>query len=1363
MDLYQQTIYKSRYARWVDDKSRREDWAETVDRYIDFFKEKHKDTEGIPWKELRDAIHGMEIMPSMRALMTAGKALERDNIAGYNCTGLAIDSPRAFDEAMYLLMCGAGLGFSVESIFVDKLPEVAEEFHDTNTTIVVADSRAGWASSFREILSLLWSGRVPKWDVSAVRPAGAKLKTFGGRASGPEPLEDLFRFSVHMFKNAAGRKLTSLECHDLMCKVSEVVVMGGVRRCLPNDSLISTKLGLKKISDINIGDQVVTGKGKYSKVLFKEDTGDKDIVAINTQIGPFYSSKDHRWAVLNDLDGGIKWKPAEKISNKDILVFIPEAIKGTKTSLPYFKYDKPKYSTTCKDIVVPDLDEDMAWLIGQIHGDGSVQLYDRSKVDASDHVTVACSDDLIGQHKKVVEQLQRFGIKVQDYHCTNEKCSKPRATSKQLATYLSAIKTPNSSINVPSFILEGTVDIRAAYIAGLFDADGSAKTRPICVVASIYPDFLRQVQAILASLGIPVVFKLRRKENYKPGWKALYHLNLIGQYSINLFESTIGKYSLKWQQDLKYKRTKEHCSFTVDSKMLRRSKYKSMFHNTYSSNNKINLSYYKFIQDTEKEVTYIPIKIIEVSERMSMPTTDIQVETDECFLVNGILTHNSACISHSDLSDDSMRSAKKGQWWIDNEQRALANNSAIYTGRPDSGLFMQEWQSLYVSKSGERGIVNRKALQNQVLKTERRDPDHDFLLNPCQPDTSIFLTQCRGIQQLKNIPIGEIIWTGHEWSPIINKWSTGVKSVYRYTTSNGYYTECTENHRVVQNEIKIEAKDASKIDKSTCNSEFGGNEINNDLALLAGLLQGDGSMQKNGGKSSYLNIGVNDQDHEKYISHLRDSVTEKNKDHCETWKFNYSFSDLHLNYAPLPERTVSDFWFSSNSKSMKLFLRGLYSANGSVIESVQRITLKSSNKILIQQIQVMLSALGIRSYYTTNKSKDIEWHNGTYRSRESYDLNITSDIDIFKDNIGFTQDYKMKKIAEKKITNPQKSTSIIKVEYLGDMEVFDYTVEADEHTVWQGGLHLSNCAEAILRPSGGLCNLTEVIVRDQDTAEILKRKIRLATILGTLQASLTHFRYLRKIWEKNAKEEALIGVSLTGIMDNKMLANKTKDNLPETLSALKEYAIGINKEFAAKININQAGQVTLVKPSGTVSQLVNCSSGIHPRYSRNYIRRVRMDKKDPVSKVLIEANVPYEDDCTNNSVYVFSFPIQSPKDSVYTDDLGAIAQLEHWLIYRNHWCEGNPSVTIYVKEHEWMEVGAWVYKHFDEIGGLSFLPYSDHIYRQAPYEEIDKKEYDKLVKAMPDNIDWDLLNKYEVEDQTTSSHEIACSGGSCEL
>ena len=636
---YSGFIALSRYARWLPEESRRETWSETVGRYVQYFDERVGGL-GKYAEEIYNAIYNLDVMPSMRALMTAGDALDRDNVAGFNCSYLAINRQRAFDELMYILMCGTGVGFSCERQEVQQLPTVAEEFYESETTIVVPDSKIGWASSFRELISLLYSGKVPRWDLSKVRPAGTPLKTFGGRASGPEPLDDLFRYSVNIFRNAAGRKLTSLEVHGMVCKIAEIVVVGGVRR--------------------------------------------------------------------------------------------------------------------------------------------------------------------------------------------------------------------------------------------------------------------------------------------------------------------------------------------------------------------------------------------------------------------------SALISLSNLSDDRMRHAKSGQWWVDSPEFALANNSACYTEKPDIETFMREWLSLVESKSGERGIFNREASQKQALRNGRRDGEYTFGTNPCS----------------------EII--------------------------------------------------------------------------------------------------------------LRDRQ---------------------------------------------------------------------------------------------------------------------------------------------------------------------------------------------------FCNLSEVVVRHGDSFDDLKQKVRIATILGSLQATLTDFRYLSKAWKINTEEEALLGVSLTGIMDHPVLSGQEamKDNgegsgefmkqeLKDWLDELKNVAIETNLEWSEKLGIKQSTAITCVKPSGTVSQLVDSASGIHPRYSPYYIRTVRADKKDPLAKFMKDRGFPVEDDVMKpDSTYVFSFPMKAPEDAVFRDDRNAIEQLEHWLTYQRHWCEHKPSVTIYVKDNEWMDVGAWVYRHFDEMSGVSFLPHSDHTYRQAPYQEITEAEYYDWVKRMPVDINWKDLGLYEFEDRTTSSQTMACSGGICEV
>ena len=623
--LYSQFIHKSRYARWLDTEKRRESWDETVDRYLSFFIKKFPEQEQ-DILALRDSILDCETMPSMRCLMTAGKALDRDNVAGFNCSYLTIDHPRAFDELMYILMCGTGAGFSVERQYVTKLPDVAEHFEATSTNIVVHDSKIGWAKAYKELISLLYVGQVPTWDLSQVRPSGAKLKTFGGRASGPAPLDDLFCFTVAMFKKAQGRKLTSIECHDLCCKIAEIVVVGGVRR--------------------------------------------------------------------------------------------------------------------------------------------------------------------------------------------------------------------------------------------------------------------------------------------------------------------------------------------------------------------------------------------------------------------------SALISLSNPSDDRMRVAKSGQWWESNAQRALANNSASYTERPDFDTFLKEWLSLYESKSGERGVFSRKASKKQAEKTGRRDSSFDFGTNPC--------------------------------------------------------------------------------------------------------------------------------------------------------------------------------------------------------------------------------------------------------------------------------------------------------------------------------------SEIILRPNQ-FCNLSEVIVRADDTIESLIKKVRVATALGTLQSSLTDFRYLRSVWKRNTEEECLLGVSMTGIMDHKVLGNPDSKELPETLEILKQAAIEENKIWAAKIGVNPSTSITCVKPSGTVSQLTNTASGIHPRYARHYIRRVRADIKDPLTQFMKDRDFPNEVDVMNKNNLIFSFPIEAPEDGTVVKDVGAMHQLKLWKIYQDHWCEHKPSITVYYTDSEFMEIGNWLWNNFDDVSGISFLPHSEHSYRQAPYEEITKEVYDELLSKMPKGISWEDLAFYENDDNTSGSQQLACSSGVCEI
>ena len=622
LDSYQSYIHKSRYAKYLSEDARRETWPETIERYLTYFDKKGMLPQADK-DELREAIMSLSVMPSMRALMTAGPALERDNTAGFNCSYMAIDSPRAFDELLYVLMCGTGVGFSVERQYMAKLPEVGCVFYPSDIVIKVGDSKIGWSKAYKELITLLYAGQVPSWDVSAVRLSGAPLKTFGGRASGPEPLVELFNFTVSMFKNASGRRLTSIEAHDLCCKIAQVVVVGGVRR--------------------------------------------------------------------------------------------------------------------------------------------------------------------------------------------------------------------------------------------------------------------------------------------------------------------------------------------------------------------------------------------------------------------------SALISLSNLSDDRIRKAKNGAWWVDQPQRGLANNSACYTEKPEFESFLAEWQSLYASRSGERGMFSRVASQKQAAKNGRREVDHDFGTNPC--------------------------------------------------------------------------------------------------------------------------------------------------------------------------------------------------------------------------------------------------------------------------------------------------------------------------------------SEIILRPQQ-FCNLSEVVVRPEDTLQTLKHKVGLATILGTLQSTQTNFRYLRSKWKKNTEEERLLGVSLTGILDHKVLGDASNSALPGMLEELRDEAIRVNKVWAEKLGINVSTAITCVKPSGTVSQLVDSASGIHARFAPYYIRRVRADIKDPLCQVLKDAGMPSEVDITSPSTLIFSFPKKAPEGATFASEQSGLEQLELWKVYQDHWCEHKPSITVYYKDAEFLQIGQWLYNNFDSVSGISFLPYSEHSYQQAPYEEISKEVYTQMLNNHPADFDWDIQ---EESDVTEGAQTLACVAGVCEL
>ena len=987
--LYQHFIFISRYSRWLENEKRRETWEETVDRYFTFFEEHFSESEkeikiGKSVKdELRNAILNLEIMPSMRTLMTAGEALKRNNMAGYNCSAVAVSNIRAFSEGLLVLLHGTGLGFSVEQHFVDKLPTIAEEFHNSDTTVVVEDSKCGWSKAYKELISLLVGGQIPRYDLSKIRPAGSRLKTFGGRASGPKPLEDLFLFTTNIFKNAAGRKLSSIECHDIMCMIGSCVVVGGVRR--------------------------------------------------------------------------------------------------------------------------------------------------------------------------------------------------------------------------------------------------------------------------------------------------------------------------------------------------------------------------------------------------------------------------SALISLSNLTDEKMREAKSGAWWNENPQRALANNSVAYKEKPEIGVFMDEWISLYKSKSGERGIFNRQSAKRSIEKLgDRREANHDWLVNPCVSKDMMISTNrgLRSVESLIGVPF--IAVCGGEYSST-GFMKTGTKKLFKVSTEAGYQLRATNNHRLLMADGSWkELGNCSINDELTIGNTRIHHKINQDeydLGWLVGEVIGDGCYNPDkyialvrfwGETKSFLANKAYD-----IIESISTTYNQPTKPKAPVVHEKNGTEQVQSKKIDTLCRGQIDFMKNILPKLEQMpvsfvagVISGLFDSDGTVGGDpknkgiyLQLTSVKPNN---LHCVQRMLMNFGITSrIYKTRDAGNTLLPNGNggnsiYETQELYRLDIGRDnLDLFQKYIGFTDPNKKERL-EKLLSlrsrpayRPKFSSKIVSIEEDGIEDVYDCSVPEIERFVCNG-LVVHNCGEILLRDRE-TCNLTEVIVRPNDTKEDLVRKIRLATILGTWQASLTNFPQFSSEWKKNAEEEALLGVSLTGILDNPILFDKNHTALGELLVSLKEVAIQTNKEWAKKIGINHSAAITTIKPSGTVSNLVDTASGIHPRHSEHYIRTVRADNRDPLCTMMKELGFPNEP-CVMKPEYttVFSFP-QSAVGSVTRKDMTAIEHLELWLTYKTYWTEHNPSITVTIKEHEWMEVGAWVYKNFNNICGVSFLPEDKGTYRQAPYQDCTKEDYELLVAKMPKNVDWNLLKEYEKEDATAGSQTLACTAGSCEL
>jgi intein/homing endonuclease len=1134
--------------------------------------------------------------------------------------------------------CGAGVGFSVERQFIAELPVIADRMLPSRTVIKVEDSKIGWADAFRELISMLYQGRIPEWDVSEVRPAGAKLKTFGGRASGPKPLVELFQFAIGMFREAKGRRLTSIECHDLCCKIGEVVVVGGVRRSaeislsnpsddrmryaksgnwhemtpwrqMANNCLAKGTLVLKRgdsccpIEEVKVGDEVVSSLG-WGKVTNVFPQGLRPTVFVKHGNGWFRCTPDHRVAVVSSLSS-YEWKKAGELEVGDYLVTPQHSDDGGEDVMPeeWQRFDAINSKKLGEMGFVGSgliIDEKLAWMFGVFCGDGSVG--DNGRIQTcfgEEERLMAC---------EYMEQMNRLGLSGKIVHHKTKKCWLVTFNSKRLVGLLERFKS-SDRVRIPKFVRTAKVRSRAAFIQGVMDADGSVRTKPIQLVCSTDEVFVSEIQSMLCGMGI----RARLKSLFVPedGWgkRPQFGLSLVNKRDKTGFANlTDGVGFKKYDVSDRYRNTD---GFPVD--VVRDAGY-----NEHTAGFNIHSRVVPVDGLDSKGVgfRYIPSAVEDVAEGGDVEVFDLEIDghlrdSTQSYVGAGVLQHNSVC----------------------------------YTEKPGMDIFFREWMALYESKSGERGIFNRQAAKAQAAKYGRRDTTHLFGCNPCVTDDTWILTD-KGPEQVVDLigkPFGAVV-DGEVYDCQTGFFFTGEKDVFSVKTDRGYELKATDNHPILVERSRktvyrrdggskrkagyereldwVQVKDLKIGDKLVLGNHEGfswGTTGEEELGWLVGEIVGDG--------------GYNPEKYPAYLRFWGESAKEMadvaadivrrrlpkssqfkgatyNKEN-ETWQVSCKALDqlCHGLIAP-STKDVLPALEKASSSFVTGFIRGFFDADGCPQGNLAKgrsVRLGQSNRTKLLAVQRMLSRIGIVSTITNEKRDrtqqlmpDGSGGHKLYWSEPYWELIVARNcLDRFAEIIGFYDPDKCRILeglcaSRTKTSYEDTFTSeVVSIDKVCKMSVYDCTVEV-VHRFDANGIVVHNCSEIILR-SRQFCNLSEVVIRPTDTIDDLKRKVRIATIIGTMQATLTNFRYLGPKWKKNTEEESLLGVSLTGIADNELTSGrKGKKELKEALDILREVAVGVNKEWAGIIGINPSAAITCVKPSGcaTLDTKIKTNKGV---------------------------------------------------------------------------------------------------------------------------------------------------------------------------
>lgn len=1358
-----------KYARFNYDKKRRETWIETVTRTVTYLKKlsKNKLAPEI-YNKIQHFILNMKSAPSMRLLAMAGPAAERNNIAIYNCSYLPMDSIDSLYEELLIAMAGCGVGYSVEKQYVDKFPLVKKQTGKKEPLFVIEDSTEGWANAFKKGLETWFDGGDIDFDYSLIRRAGTPLKIKGGRASGPGPVRAVLDFTKKIILSKQEQKLSPLNVHDICCKVGESIVAGGVRRCLPGYTRIHTKKGSIPIQEVEVGDMVMTDGG-YKKVIDWVYQGKQQLVEINTESGTMFKcTPNHRIAVLKDVFGGYIFKRADELNSTDRLLFITQAIDGEEqqlVSLPEKKIADHSGSI----IKQPVLDEKTAWILGKFFADGYVQITKHTAIGkkGNTQVSFSCHINEIDQIQRIKEWFVSILIIPQTVKTKGNRVV-IRSSNRQLARWFVQYKQAKQPLIIPTCIWKSKKTIRASFLAGVIDGDGCYTNRPFRVVSTVYKQFGYDLIKLLATLGIIAEFHISRKSKGK--WQTLYRVNIKNDKSLQIFRDIIASYPIHERE--------RHFGYTIPKEFAVRDIKNQDYRKKWDTKSDMNSS---TCSDITGKEGFIPVKIKSVVLLDTQENTyDITVADQHVFVAEGYLVHNTALISLFDIDDEDMRNCKNGSL-IGNQQRWMSNNSAVWNEELPQNKILDQMYEMFRGQRGEPGIFSRFNA-NKIKPTRRKEAVYGS--NPCFVSGTLIHTK-QG-----HFPIEELIgktvdvWDNKQWVTVDNFRVTGDnQSILKITFQDGGETRLTPYHTcITEDGRRIEAKDLKVGDKlriSTAPESHG--IIQENAAYIKGFLMADGTHYK---ENPILYLYDTKYSCEQRLIESAQEIGggQKNTNAIKMLGFVNGGHENRKRMTGLSVRKELLAWttkykkrlpggvFIWNKESKLELIAGIMDADGEASDTKNgwMYQIWSINKGWLLDFQLLLKTVGVFSRLSFGKAAgkiDFSDGYGEYESQETWRLTISQKAAIIlSKQVSFSR---LVSFSEKQTIHtiiPRRNKIISIVADGIEKQVYCCTVSDTHALSLTDGLLYGQCGEINLRPYE-FCNLSVAIARYDDTLKTLAEKVEVASIIGTIQSMATHFPGLRPIWKKNCEEERLLGVDINGWVDTPLLEPKNP-KLAENLQYLRKIAIETNKKYAAILGINQSAAVTCVKPSGNSALLFNCSSGIHPRHYRYYIRNVRVQTESPLKKLLENAGVPMDPENGQTketaNTWVVHFPIRSPEHTITKREMPAIEQCEYWLVAKLNWTEHNPSVTITYTPNEIINLIKWVDDHKKYIGGMSFLPLDDAQYDQMPYESITREEFEDKMKKFP-TIDYSQLYLLEKSDFTNVSQELACVSGVCSL